>query len=71
MRRTSTRGLVMPVNYVHLHGGIGPVFIHCGERPIQSREDARRGIFWLDDIAQRASEHSLGQFEQRAREAAP
>ena len=34
-RRTSTRGLVMPVNYAHLHGGIGPVFIHCGERPIR------------------------------------
>jgi hypothetical protein len=73
--RALTERPVFPIDDTHLFAETGPVFVHCGGKPIRSKADAEYFIKWIDDISamarqdpgwrsDREREHVLGQFSE-------
>ena len=73
--RALTEGPVHPIDDTNLHAETGAIYVHVGEQPIRSKEDAEYFVRWIDEItrqaredrfwrSERAKEHVLAQFAE-------
>ena len=55
--RATSENPVLPIDDSHLYAETSAVYVHCGDRPIRSKQDAEYFIRWIDNITRQAENH--------------
>ena len=55
--RATSEQPVYPIDDAHLYAETSAVYVHCGDRPIRSKQDAEYFIRWIDNITRQAENH--------------
>ena len=55
--RATSKKPVLPIDDAYLYAETSAVYVHCGDRPIRSKQDAEYFIRWIDNITRQAEDH--------------